>query len=306
MSSNTIGILIIVAIVAIGIMTNGEIFTGNVQNRSATEIEYSNMYSTDETGSTPEERNSAIYRELLKAEEQARLLKIEVEKAVENQNASQYKNKVEISYVVGRGTFNSYIRLSAGSSLLEPINISGWKLRSTVTGSEQTIGGAAEIPYPNSYSVEKPILISRGAAVVVSSAQSPIGISFRVNKCTGYLTQYTVFTPSLSRNCPAPNENAPALSSNFNGACLDYIDSLSSCEIPQENEFPENLTFACRQYLLTQVNYNNCVALHQRDSDFYRPEWRVHPPISRLLWLEDRESIQLIDSAGKIVDTYTY
>lgn len=309
MSDNTLGVLIILTIIGIGILSNGAIF-GIEKTRSPNEpteaMITSSIYATNENGLTPEERESAIYREISKAEEQVRQLKAEIEKNTENQNVSVHKNKVEISYVAKAGEFGSYVRLSAGSQLNQPITITGWKLRSTVTGDEQIISGASSIPYPNTSSL-RPVALPRSGKVIVSTGQSPVGASFRVNKCTGYFAENnSTFTPELERMCPAPGEGAPAFSTNFNGACLDYISSLPRCEIPNEDNFPETLTSTCRQYLLTQVNYNSCVTLHQNDADFYKPEWRLYSERPRLLWLSERETIQLLDSSGKIVDTYSY
>ncbi len=301
MSSNAVGILIIIAIIVIGISTGGAIFKGGGFSGNPVSTS-SGIYNGDSSSSG---RQTSLSREINKVSRQADDLKITIDKFIENRNASVYKDKVSISTVSRPGNFRSYIRFSATNRIEEPILITGWKLRSAITGAEQIIGGASNLPYPN-FQNEEPIYLPARGKVVVTQIPSPINVSFRTNKCTGYFDQNENFVPSLERACPAPSENLPPLSVGFNEECLDFIERLPQCEAPETNDIPDTLSYDCEYYIRNQINYNACVALHKNDRDFYRSEWRVFPKSARNNWLKDRDTIQLIDSVGKIVDTYSY
>lgn len=231
----------------------------------------------------------------------------QVAQYIENQNASIYKDKITIRNVRNPETFDEYITLSSNLDRGEVVAISGWRLRSLVTGSEVVIGGASNNPIVGLRS-EDPIVISRGARVIITQGNSPIGTSFRVNKCSGYLEQKKNFSPALSTyRCPAPIEDAPPLSRDFDNECLDYIESLPICEEPRERDTPEDrLTHACEQYIETQINYESCVINHRNDLDFFEQEWRVYTRARGIFWLEKRDKIQLIDNEGRVVDTIDY
>src|SRR3989344_10664 len=172
MSSNAAGILIIVAIVVIGILTGGSIFTGGdlpaKQSVSPTSGGIPNTTGTSGkkyNEMTPEERRKALNEEIRQVTLQIDELKAKIDKNIENQNASIYKDKIFISSVSKPGTLLGYVRLTSTSDIVGDISISGWKLRSSVTGSEEIIGGASNLPYPDN-SLEKPLLLPRKSKVI--------------------------------------------------------------------------------------------------------------------------------------------
>ena len=315
MSESTIGVVIIIGIILIEIVTGREIFRGeqskqpnrNEISSETNEIIYpSDPPVTRDPGRGPSgsgSQNLSPEAQLRQIEEQLRLLKIEVEKEIENKNASIYRGKVNLSYIPGSSSYSGYIDISSSYNLGQSVRVTGWKIRSTVTGNEQFIGTAVNLPQYDP-ATGRDVVLPPSGRVVVSQISSPIGLSFRVNKCVGFFEQNTNFTPILSNSCPAVS--LPPLSNEFNSVCLNYIERFPRCEVPYEYDFPEALTSSCRNYLLTQISYNQCVARHKSDIDFYKNEWRVYSPSSRFLWLDRRETLQLIDSGGKIVDTYTY
>lgn len=305
MKDSTLGILIIIFFIFMGIISGGSIFRpgGDRPTTTHDEIIDSPYYTTD---TDKEIRNQNAREQLRLISADAVDLNRKIQEKVEEENASVYSDRVYISSIRNVGTFNEYAVLGVKNNQGESVLLSGWKLRSTVTGGEMTIGGAVNIPEFGLTS-ENPIIISeRRATVIVSHAISPIRQSFRANICMGYLDENDYFEPSLGRSCPSPSKTAPSVSNITNNDCLDYIETISRCEIPKERDYPEEITRSCKEYIEENVNYESCVAKHQFDENFFIDEWRVFAKVRGILWLKDRDVIQLIDNSGKIVDVYRF
>ena len=261
--------------------------------------------------STPDQnitQEKKLELEIEKAKQEAEKIQYDLDKIKEEQDTSVYKDKVEISRNYGsRSDVNEeYIKLRVNDLGGEKVQISNWKLKSGMTGVEIFLGDAVKLPYTSQENSPQAIFVSGGEEIVIVSGRSPIGFSFQVNKCSGYLEQFQDFEPRLNKNCPlVEDENLPLTGPNaFNDDCWDYIDSLSKCETPLD--FPLDLQSECRNYLVTNTNHNACISNHKDDSDFYQPEWRIFLNRSSELWKNKREIIELRDSRGKLVDSYSY
>lgn len=256
----------------------------------------------------PATSEEKIQSEIKKAQDEAEQIEYDIEKIKEKERTSIYKDKVEISRNYGSRSDadEEYIKLKVNNLAGEKINISNWKLRSGMTGVEISLGNATKMPYTSRENYEQAIFVEGGEEIIIVTGRSPIGFSFQVNKCSGYLEQFQDFQPSLTKNCPrVEDDNLPFSGPNaFNDGCWDYIDSISKCETPLD--FPLDLQYECRSYLITHLNHNTCIDDHKSDSDFYKPEWRLFLKRSVELWKNQREIIELLDSEGKIVDTYSY
>lgn len=285
MSTNAVGILIIIAIIVIGVVTGGDIFRGDGMD-TASEV---NTTSNDNSAANNLDSTTGAY----------------TGGQTRKPNASVYEDKVSINNINNPGTFNEYAVLSTDLNDNETVMITGWKLKSTVTGREIIIGGAANVPIVGVRD-QSPILLPANAEVMVSTGLSPIGTSFRMNKCAGFLEEKKNFQPSIWTHCPTAIDDAPPLSGVINDICLDYIEDLPRCKIPKERDFPDDLTNVCETFLKTKVNYENCVINHVADPDFLEPEWRVYTGLGGIWGREKRENIQLLDNSGKVVDTYSY
>lgn len=255
---------------------------------------------------SPEEQ---IAWELEQAEKEAKEIKIILEEIEKKENLSPYAEKINISRCRGsRSDVNEeYIELQIKTSGDEKINISAWILKSAMTGIQIQIGEASKLPYSSRVNKEYPVFVSNGDEIIIVSGRSPIGVSFQINKCSGYLEQFQDFEPNLAKNCPLiEDEGLPFAGPNaFNDACWDYIERLSRCETPVD-DLPLDMQHECRVYLTTEVNYNACVDTHKNDDDFYEQEWRIFLDRDNELWKKKREIIQLLDNERKIVDVYTY
>lgn len=225
----------------------------------------------------------------------------------ENTNLSPYKNMVSISSISrSSNPSQEYITLRSNVSSGTSIDITGWTLRSTSTGNSVTIPKGTPLIFANTLNSEEDIILTSGDTVYLLTGSSPNGMSFKTNKCSGYLTQFQTFVPSISNSCPrASDEDTSSIPKIIsNDACFDYIDSLSSCKIP--TDLPVSWTYECKNFLTTKMNYSSCVNEHKNDNDFYRSEWRVYLRRSASVWKDRREDIILYDAQGKMVSEYKY
>jgi len=200
-------------------------------------------------------------------------------------------------------------RKSGTFASTELVNITGWMLRSTKTGHQASIGKAVLLP--SSYAAtsvkgEDPIVLRPGDRAIIATTRSPIGNSFLINKCTGYFNQYQTFNPYINQSCPAlRDEPMPAAPNALNDACLNYINSWPTCGNQLRN-LPERLSHECQTWIIEHATYNSCVSLHQPDADFFSSEWRIFLNRTETLWKTQRETIQLLDADGKVVDEVSY
>jgi len=256
----------------------------------------------DDTKLTPEE----IEEKIKDAEDKVAELNKAIAEAELAKTKSPYFEKIEISDLDtsdNGDVIDEYITLSSDYDLESKISITGWKLRSRLTGTTVTIPAGTNLYLPNGQSQVKNIEIDADQDVYVLSSISPITESFRLNICSGYHTQFYDFVPYISRSCPDPIDDAPKYSySQENQACLDFIEDMDNCRT--QTESLPNFNSSCTEYINLKVNYPSCVDFHKNDKDFYKDEWRVYLGKPSPIWRNSREIIDLLDQDGKIVDTY--
>ncbi|HUX81155.1 MAG TPA: hypothetical protein VMV38_02450, partial [Candidatus Paceibacterota bacterium] len=188
-----------------------------------------------------------------------------------------------------------------------PVDLTGWTLMSSATGNATSIPKGTELPTSGIVNAAQDIVLTPGQRALVISGQSPIGASFRENKCIGYFSTFQKFSPSLPQNCPAP---ADELTSFYGGnyirdaACIDYVNTLSRCQVALTP--PSGSSSACQSLVVNYFNYNGCVTAHQKDADFSGSTWRIYLGRSNAMWRQTHEVVKLLDSTGKTVDAFTY
>ncbi|MFH0846273.1 MAG: hypothetical protein V1851_02660 [Patescibacteria group bacterium] len=275
--------------------TYGKVSFWNIFNRDS-EQNISNL---------SEEEKMAL--DLKNAEEEAKKLQQELKDLEKAQNTSQYAGIVEINRSYGSKTNvdQEYIKLKVNKTT-QQIPISGWTIKSRMTGNEVKIGQGIKVPYTSQINSKENIFVKEGDEIYITTGRSPIGFSFLVNKCSGYLEQFQDFYPNLNKQCPQlEDENLPLIGPNsFNDKCVSYIEKISLCETP--TTFPIDMQPECQNFILNRASHNKCIDNHKNDSDFYKKEWRVYLNRSDELWKKSREIIELLDSEGKVVDTYNY
>lgn len=287
---DTLGIVILLSIITIALFGGAKGVTVN-----------------NNISKTPEQQQWQIQQQLNEAERKTEELKKQVALEEANKNASVYKDIVDFSFVArSNDPKQEYAQIRVNTTK-EPINITGWKLTSKSSGQTVTIPKGTYLFFTGTTNTEENIYLNSGDVVYLVTGISPNGASFKVNKCSGYLSQFQSFTPYLSTYCPQPrNEDLSSIPKTVNNdACLDYIDYFPSCRIQTET-LPANWSYECTSFIYNKINYPSCVNTHKGDKDFYQKEWRVYLKRSEKIWKDRREEIILYDNNGKIVDTLTY
>lgn len=224
---------------------------------------------------------------------------------------SPYRSAVRMSHSVsGAGSTepkNEYVEISVPQNSNAPITISGWTLVSDASGARATIPKGTELPISGTINATEDIVLAPGDRALIMSGSSPIGASFRENKCIGYFSSFQSFYPSLSQNCPVPsNELKTLYTGNYisDASCIDSVDRLSRCQVMLTP--PSTLSSACQNFMIQYLNYNGCVATHKNDTDFKGITWRVYLGRTTSLWRARHELVKLLDMNGKTVDAFSY
>lgn len=201
-------------------------------------------------------------------------------------------------------TEKEYIEIKLSSKSVDKVLLTGLRLKG-VYNLDLPIGEGVKLYWPGITNTKESIFLEPGGKAIITTGQSPIGYSFRLNKCTGYLEQFQDFNPSLPKECLYPkDENIPSGPGGFDDKCLDYIDRLPRCEIVKT--MPADLSSVCQEYLSTKVNYKSCVETHREDPDFYKNEWRIFLGRSDELWKDRRETIEISDQSGNLIKSVSY
>lgn len=249
-----------------------------------------------------------VEQKIVQTKNQVEELKKQLQIEEDKKYQSKYYGMVKIQYINRADKpENEYLALHVNDNFKDIVQISGWQIKSLSTGSVASIPSGTQLYFSGSTNSESPIILYPGDNFYVITGVSPIGYSFRVNKCSGYLSQFQTFIPYLYTNCPRPADedlsSIPKLV--INEECLDYINSYPNCSI-RTDPLPKNWSAECNKFIYEKINYSSCVNTHKSDSDFYQKDWRVYLKRSDTLWKSRRENIVLYDSEGKIVDSLKY
>lgn len=261
---------------------------------------------SDAYGSTDTDRYT-LFGDLRSAERKLESLTKELRSVEAFGEPSVHRGSVRLSRA--RASENrardEYVTISVSGSA--PVSITGWKLVSSATGAYGVIGSGVEVVRTGQLNSTSAIVLNPGDEAHIFSGRSPIGLSFRENVCSGYLEEDEDFVPSLKKACPLPRDEFERFYPNALGEddCYNFIRTeVDRCVTVEK--VPNDLSYACRNFIKEKLTYNGCVSLHQNDSRFKEDTWRVYLGSTRELWKESRESIKLLDASGKTVDLITY
>ncbi len=198
-----------------------------------------------------------------------------------------------------------YVTFTLNPSHKGKVLISGFEIRSAVTGNGTIIPKGVDLPFAGQVNYESPIFIDPGDKVILVTGRSPTGYSFKLNKCTGYFKQFQNFTPYLPEECPYPLEQNRSIPGYLKDDCIDYLESIPRCNMPLNN-IPAHLQSECLSIVNEKLNYKSCVENHKNDKDFYKKEWRIYLGRDQKLWKNRREIIELLDLNKKKIGVVTY
>jgi hypothetical protein len=198
-----------------------------------------------------------------------------------------------------------YIRIILPTNAEKSEILSGLVLRSGAFGISVEIPDGTVIPLLGVAYRTEPIVLRVGGRAIIATGRSPIGTSFEVNQCTGYLGQFQEYVPELRKDCPNPIDELKLSGPYSESSCRDFVDSIPRCTTSRTTP-PSTLSSACRAFIVEKLTYNSCAARHQNDSDFLTGEWRIFLGRTEELWKNKQEIIRLMNAKGETLDAITY
>lgn len=250
-----------------------------------------------------------IADQIKQAQTEVTKLQGQVKQAEADANASPLRGKLAIASLSrGANAASEYVLIQAASENIASVQLTGLTLKSAVSHLAVTIPKAWRLPYPGGVGEGDVVLLAPGERAVITTGYSPNGMSFRLNRCTGFFAQSTSFTPSLPRECPSPvQELSPDDAAQLSEACIDYISYFPSCTTASSSLPPSfQKDGNCQTYVSRKISYGRCVALHRNEPGFYRGEWRIYLNRGETLWKARREVVELLDTDGKFISAYSY
>jgi hypothetical protein len=186
------------------------------------------------------------------------------------------------------------------------VSTAGWKLVSKDSGNSVGFPQGTETPRSGRINTLAPITLRPGEQAIITTGRSPVGVSFRENKCTGYFEEHQDFHPALSMNCPTPSQEFSRFydDGDSTDTCATYVRSIPYCST--ETKATGNISSSCEQFVEQYLSYNSCLDAHQKDSDFNGFAWRLFLGKGEELWKKEGETITLLDADNKVIDSITY
>lgn len=225
-------------------------------------------------------------------------------------NASAASGKVTLSRnLSGVGATDpeeEYVILTAGYGG-GSVSLAGWKLVNADSGEGGALPQGAEVPSSGRVNELAPLTLSSGEEAIVVTGRSPIGLSFRENKCIGYLEDRQDFAPALPMQCPTPYEEFKRFYRDSDDEdydrCERYMYTLPYCAV--DTDVPSDVPNSCEAFVEKALSYNGCVAAHKGDEGFAGRTWRLFLGKRDELW-DRRGTILLLDAENKVVDSVSY
>ena len=201
-----------------------------------------------------------------------------------------------------------YFALLASGLLDESITITDWKVTDRYRKTVHTLPkGIKILGSPDVGHLSLPIDVRSGDVIVVSSGQSPAGDSFRVNRCSGYRTQFEQAVPTIKTQCPEPSEEFldDGTVPFSDDGCFEAVSSLPPCT--ELSEIPHGVSIECRNFFKNTLTESGCVSRHKNDADFFTPpEWRIFLNSKEELWRNRDNVLYLLDQNNLLVATLVY
>ena len=226
-------------------------------------------------------------------------------------SSSIYRGLVSINHTVSNAGAadpnNEYIEIYVAQNAGVPVDLSGWSISSDATGNTASIPKGTETPTSGVVNAAQNIILAPGERAIVISGQSPIGASFRENKCIGYFSSFQKFSPSLPQNCPVPSDDLISFyGPNYirDVACIEHVNKINRCQVTLTP--PANATGACQNFIVKYLNYNGCLDAHKNDTSFKGGVWRIYLGRTSSMWRTRYEIVKLLDANNNIVDAFGY
>ena len=122
-------------------------------------------------------------------------------------NTSAYAGKIFLSHYVS-GTYSpdpsqEYLGLQVPNTTSQGVDISGWTVRSTVTGASARIPQGATLLTIGSVTIQD-IILQPNSTAYVTTGMSPVNVSFERNACTNFLANQPHYAQCFADHSTEP------------------------------------------------------------------------------------------------------
>lgn len=267
-------------------------------------------YGLSGGGGTSATSTASIQRSLNTAQSEIVTLQKSIVATTHYGTPSPYKGFVTIRHSVGSlhttDPNKEYLTIALSNSATQGIDITGWRIGSDVTGNTMRISTGVNLPLSGNVNTPAPIILLPGQTAIITTGESPIGISFRENMCTGYFEQFQNFTPTLPKVCPLPTDDFDRFfpgSARTYDTCRAVIKTVQRCVVPLQTPVLSN---DCQTFVDKYLNYNGCIAAHTADKNFFGNTWHIFIRRDTEFFTATHDSIKLYDLDGYTVDLLSY
>lgn len=204
----------------------------------------------------------------------------------------------------GNGSGGEYLEVYVLPTSKNAINLTGWMIKGVIDAEARTVGNGVYSFSQGKVNKEENIWIYPGEKAFIIPGESPVGVSFKLNKCIGYLEQFQVFIPHLPQSCPQFGIDGQ-IPLGTDTECGLFIRSIPRCNAYIKS-FPSSVLQTCSQLITKRLNYNSCVSEHVRDADFRKGEWRVYLGGSDTFGSKNGDLINIFDADNRQIDSIFY
>ena len=188
-----------------------------------------------------------------------------------------------------------------------PFSLTGWKILDFNGKKSYTFGKGVSRLFPLGRNLRENIGIEAGTVIIVSSGKSPVGDSFRINRCTGFREQFKDFSPALKRACPNVREFLEKTTKSISFSdevCYNVLSRIGRCEAVVGRT--PGASSECKAFIQEDLTEKGCVAAFKNNPSFYLPEWRVFLNSKKEIWKGDSNALYLLDNQDLLVATLIY
>lgn len=204
-----------------------------------------------------------------------------------------------------------YIEIRAKETNAQPINISDWSLQSMISDVWIGIPQGADAFVAGEVNEIQDIYLRPGEKAIIATKQSPVGVSFRVNRCSGFLGDTQIFEPPLNTACISPRDVVPPTIDSlkeYGDECVKFAENFGRCSyVTTKVDGYSKLSQTCLERIQPRLTYNYCTGAHKDDADFFsNGEWRIFLNQDEVAWRDSYEIVRLLDEKNRTVDVINY
>lgn len=256
--------------------------------------------------------NASTREKLIAIEEEYDTLDRRIKEARTFGNPSPYRGLVRIDESYGGVSANDptleYVILATDARNSAPISLAGWSLQSVKSNTRIYLPQGARALVAHQVPTLADVYLNPGERAIVTSGMSPVGVSFRENMCTGYLSQFQTFIPSLEERCPTAESEVlsePDTTRTNDPRCVAFAEHIPRCRF-YVGEPPQNVTAQCYSFVRNMLTYAGCAIRHGWRPSYGSDTWRLFLGEQHELWDGEHDIVRLFDREGRTVDVWTY